>query len=62
MDAGVTAMMVGYEQPFIGDDFSGTASAELNYGVFERRRVYIVDVFRRKAAAYIAHGFGVELL
>ena len=62
MDAGVTAMVVGYQQALIGDDFSGTATAELNYSVFERRRVDIVDVFGRKAAADIAHGFGVELL
>ena len=62
LDAAVTAVVVGYEQAFAGNNFTGASPAELHDGVFEGRMVYGIDVVRGEAAAEVAHRFGVELL
>lgn len=40
----VTAVVVGENKSFGGDDFAGAAAAEDDYGVFHRGAVGIVDV------------------
>ena len=45
LDIAVSAVMVGEEQTFVRDDFSGAAASEQDDGVLEGSLVDAVDVF-----------------
>ena len=44
----ITAVMVGENQPLVGNDFSGAASAELDYRIFETGMVDVVNLLGGK--------------
>ncbi len=61
LDNAVTAMVVGQQQTFPGNDFPGTTAAEYDDGVFQAGMVDIVDVVGFKPESGIFHGFDVQL-
>ena len=62
LDAGIAAVMVGDQQAFVGDNLPGASASELHYRVLEGSFVDGIDVLGGKAAAYVAHRFGIEFL
>ena len=62
LDAGISAMMVGHQQTFVGDDFSGASSSELHYRILEGRVVDAVNLVRAQAASCLFESLSVHFL
>ena len=62
LDAAVAAMVVRHQQTFVGDHLSGTAPAEDDDCVLERRMVDTVDLIRGEPATEILHRVRIEFL
>ena len=62
LDISISAVVVGHKEAFRRYDFSGTSSSELHDGIFQRRVVDVIDIFRREFTAELLHCLGIHLL
>ena len=63
LDGVVSAVVVGEQESFRGDEFSGAAAVEEHHGILHRGAVDRVDVFGREAETFGTHvidAFGDE--
>ena len=61
LDAAVTAVVIGYQEALGTDHLSGTSSAKVHDGIFQRRLVEGENLFRRQFAAGGLQVFSVHL-
>ena len=62
LDISISAVVVGHKEAFGRDNLSGTSSPELHDGIFQRRVVDVIDIFRREFTAELLHCLGIHLL